>query len=131
MNKEILVGVLGIIAMALLVGVIAFLVGPDDVSGAKCGKMKWTGEGHDDNKPSTKEAKKLIDSGADVCEVAKKCDHMEIDVKIDNKKELHETDMYQNAPAKVQEELDEYAEHGHGHDNPNLKCYEIEEAVKE
>jgi len=85
-NKQILVGVLGIIAWSLLIAVVAFVVGPDDVSGAKCGNMKWTDQGHDDNKPSSKEGKKLIDSGADVCEVAKKCDHMEIDVKIDNKK---------------------------------------------
>jgi len=125
-----LLAIIGVIAMALLVGVVGYLIGGDDVYGAKCGTMKWSGEGHDDNKPSSKEAKKLIQEGAGVCEIAKKCDHMQIDVSIDNKKELHATSMYQNAPEKIQEELDEYTNHGHGHDSPNLVCYEIEESIK-
>jgi len=129
MNSEILWAILFVIALATILAIAGLSYGPD-VHGAKCGTMKWSGEGHDDNKPSSKEAKKLIDNGASVCEIAKKCDHMEIDVKIDNKKELHTTSMYQNAPAKVQDELDEYAKHGHGHDNPNLKCYEIEASIK-
>ena len=95
----------------------------------ECNGMSWGSKDHDDNNPSSKEAKKLIESGAGVCEVAKKCDHMEINVSIKDKKALHETDMYQNAPAKVQKELDESATHGHGHDNPNLKCYEVEYAA--
>lgn len=95
----------------------------------KCGNMKWTDKGHDDNKPSSKKGESLIKSGADVCEVAKQCDHMQIDVSIKNKKELDSTPFYQNAPAEIQKELDEYANHGHGHDNPNIVCYEVEEAV--
>jgi len=130
MNSEILFAILFVIALAVILVIAGLSLGPDDVAGAKCGTMKWSGEGHDDNKPSTKKGEELIKNGADVCTVAKKCDHMEIDVKIDNKKELHETEMYQNAPAKIQKELDEYADHGHGHDNPNLVCYEVEESIK-
>ena len=73
----------------------------------------------------------MIKAGASVCEIAKACDAMKIDVSIDNKKELHSTQMYQGAPSHIQKELDEYAEHGHGHDSPNIVCYEIEYAVRD
>jgi hypothetical protein len=91
---------------------------------------KLPGKNHGDNKPSEKKADKLIREGAEVCELAQKCDSMEIDVKIKDKTELHKENFYQNAPDKVKKELDESATHGHGHDNPNLKCYEVEYAVK-
>ena len=92
---------------------------------------KLPGTNHGDNKPLTWKGNKMLDSGASVCEIAKKCDAMEIDIKISDKTELHKTQMYQDATTKQQKELDEYATHGKGHDNPNLKCYEIQYVVSD
>ena len=94
------------------------------------GAVSWGGTAHEDNSPSSKKGKAMIESGASICEIAKACDHMEIDIAIKNADALHKTSMYKNAPEKYQKELDEYAEHGRGHDNPNLICYEVEYAVR-
>ena len=86
---------------------------------------KMPGNNHDDNSPSEKKGEKMIEAGASVCEIAKKCDTMSISIDIDSKKELHETVMYQNASNHVQKELDNAMKEGHGHDG--LYCYEIED----
>ena len=93
----------------------------------ECGSMRWTDTKHGDNSPSTKQADKEIHNGANVCELAKKCDHMEIKVDIHSKSELHQTSFYKNADAKQQKELDESMEDGHG--AKGMKCYELEYAA--
>lgn len=92
---------------------------------------KMPGTAHDDNSPSTSKGWKMIKAGASVCELAKACDAMEIDVKIKDKDQLHTLVFYNHAPSDVKKELDEYAEHGRGHDSPNIVCYEIEQSVNE
>ena len=109
-----------------MVATLALAINIDHISAMKC---KLPGKNHGDNKPSHDKATKLLEEGASVCTISKKCDSMEIDVGIKDKKQLHDTNMYQDASSKIQKELDEAATHGHGHDNPNLKCYEVEYAA--
>jgi hypothetical protein len=87
------------------------------------------GENHDDNSPSTKEGKEMIhEEKASACEIAKACDAMEIEVKLDSD-ELDEAHFYQIADSELKEELEEVAEEGHGADG--IECYELEYAVEE
>lgn len=95
------------------------------------GDCKLPGDRHSDNKPSKWKGDQLVKKGADVCTLAKKCDSMEIKVEIKDKQELHEKEFYKSASDEVKKELDESATTGHGHDNPNLKCYELEYSVNE
>ena len=104
------------------------VIHPPLASGEKC---KLPGTKHDDNKPSEKKAEQLIKEGADVCTLAKKCDSMEIKVEIKDKAELHSKTFYKSASDDVKKELTEYSEKGHGHDSPNIVCYEIQEAINE
>jgi hypothetical protein len=87
------------------------------------------GESHGDNSPSTKEGKEMIhEENASACEIAKACDSMEIDIKVDSD-DLEEAHFYQVAHSELKEELEEVAEEGHGADG--IECYELEYAVEE
>lgn len=83
------------------------------------------GTRHDDNSPSEKKGEKMLEAGASACKIAQKCDAMSISIDIENKKELHETAMYQNASDKIQDGLDHAVKEGNGADG--VYCYEVEE----
>jgi|GEM_PF-3227847 hypothetical protein len=97
-----------------------------EAHGDKCA----VGKNHGDNKPSSKKGTKLLEEGASACTISKECDKQKIDIHIKDKQQLHQTDMYNKASDDVKEELDEAATHGHGHDSPNLVCYEVQYSVK-
>jgi hypothetical protein len=86
------------------------------------------GTSHGDNSPSKKEGKKMIEKGASACQLAKKCDAMEIKIKVDSD-ELKDTHFYKMAHDDLKDELEEVAEEGHGADG--IECYELEYAVEE
>jgi hypothetical protein len=86
------------------------------------------GTSHGDNSPSSKEGKKMIEKGASACQLAKKCDAMEIKIKVDSD-ELKDTHFYKMADGDLKDELEEAAEEGHGADG--IECYELEYAVEE
>ena len=102
-------------------------VPPNHIVKAEC---DLPGTSHGDNNPSENKGDKMLEQGASACEIAKACDAMKIDVSIKNEEHLKDTPMYQIAPDEIQEELEEYAQDGSGHDNPDIVCYEVEDAVK-
>jgi hypothetical protein len=70
----------------------------------------------------------MIQQGATACQLAKKCDSMEIKIKVDSD-ELKDKHFYKMADSDLKKELNEAAEDGHGADG--IECYELEYAVEE
>jgi hypothetical protein len=118
--------------LALSIGAVLSLVAmqsPNQLQQTVRADCDLPGENHDDNSPSTKEGKEMIhEDNASACEIAKACDAMEIDVKLDSD-DLEEAHFYQIADSELKEELEEVAEEGHGADG--IECYEIMYAVEE
>jgi len=116
-----LISAIGIIIMALLTGVIALLVGADDVSGAKCGNMKWGDTDHKDNIPKSIHKLAYIDN---LCELAKKIDHEQA-----SSHDAVKWDKFQNSPAFINAEKAQQdcltKAHKDGHGMNGLGGYEI------
>lgn len=126
MNKNLVLSTL-----ALSIGAVFFLVpmqaNADDT--IKCGGMKWTDKGHDDNNPSSKKFYQMA-YHASICDLAKCVDHSACaDHEKVNIDKFKDSPAYVNANDEQQKELDESMEEGHGADG--LVGYEILYAVEE
>lgn len=93
----------------------------------RCGDMKWTDKGHDDNNPSVSKFKHMA-YHASLCELAKCVDHAECanHVSVDWNK-FQKAPAYVNSDEETQKELSQAHEKGHGMDG--LGGYEILEYV--
>ena len=80
----------------------------------KCGGMKWTDKGHDDNNPSKSKFFQVAYHGT-LCELAKCVDHSECanHVAVDMDK-FRKSPAYLGATDKQREDIEEAAQDGHG-----------------
>ena len=67
------------------------------------GTEKWDSEGHGENKPSSKEFKKMLnDDSVTICELAESIDHMNVKGEVKDWSDFKDTTVYMSTTEKVQ-----------------------------
>lgn len=118
-------------AIALLVTISATTVttSTNYAHAEKCkdikGTEKWDSEGHGDNKPSSKEFKKMLkDDSVTICELAESIDHMNVKGEVKDWSDFKETTVYLSTTDKVQDCLKDRM-----HLGDSLADYEIQKCA--
>jgi hypothetical protein len=119
-------------AIALLATITATTVTTNTnyVHAAKCSKdikgiEKWDSEGHGENKPSSKEFKKMLNNDSvTICELAESIDHMNVKGEVKDWSNFKETTVYMSTTEKVQDCLKDRM-----HLGDSLADYEIQKCA--
>ena len=89
------------------------------------GTEKWNPEGHGDNKPSSKEFKKMLnDDSVTICELAESIDHMNVKGEVKDWSDFKDTTVYMSTTEKVQDCLKDRM-----HLGDSLADYEIQKCA--
>src|ERR1044072_9968483 len=68
------------------------------------GTEKWDSDGHGENKPSSKEFKKMLnDDSVTICELAESIDHMNVKGEVKDWSDFKDTSVYMSTNDKVQD----------------------------
>jgi hypothetical protein len=89
------------------------------------GVEKWDSEGHGENKPSSKEFKKMLnDDSVTICELAESIDHMQVKGSVKDWSDFKDTSVYMGTTEKVQNCLEDRM-----HLGDSLADYEIQKCA--
>ncbi|HEY7695702.1 MAG TPA: hypothetical protein VH797_06370 [Nitrososphaeraceae archaeon] len=89
------------------------------------GTEKWDSEGHGENKPSSKEFKKMLnDDSVTICELAESIDHMNVKGEVKDWSDFKDTTVYMSTTEKVQNCLKDRM-----HLGDSLADYEIQKCA--
>ena len=89
------------------------------------GTEKWDSDGHGENKPSSKEFKKMLnDDSVNICELAESIDHMNVKGEVKDWSDFKDTSVYMSTNDKVQDCLKDRM-----HLGDSLADYEIQKCA--
>jgi hypothetical protein len=89
------------------------------------GTEKWDSDGHGENKPSSKEFKKMLnDDSVTICELAESIDHMNVKGEVKDWSDFKDTSVYMSTNDKVQDCLKDRM-----HLGDSLADYEIQKCA--
>jgi hypothetical protein len=89
------------------------------------GTEKWDSDGHGENKPSSKEFKKMLnDDSVTICELAESIDHMNVKGEVKDWSDFKDSSVYMSTTDKVQDCLKDRMNLG-----DSLADYEIQKCA--
>ena len=119
-----------LITIALLATItISLAATTNNVYATKCqdikGTEKWDSDGHGENKPSSKEFKKMLnDDSVTICELAESIDHMNVKGEVKDWSDFKDSSVYMSTTDKVQDCLKDRMNLG-----DSLADYEIQKCA--